>query len=149
MGIRRVLLRALSPSPRMSHARWRASLGVYHDGKGSEDGKGLTESSPDLNKSQGYVEGQGDRIKNAEQQVISATLHIIREQDEQAKDTHNLINKCPETQQEKGIHWEKEKSMVGEDVAKDWTFETRKEENDGKSTDWSKDGGDKFYSLTE
>ncbi|KAJ1139497.1 hypothetical protein NDU88_005868 [Pleurodeles waltl] len=34
-----------------------ALWGVYNDGKGSEDGKGLTESSPDLDKSQGYVEG--------------------------------------------------------------------------------------------
>ncbi|KAJ1176658.1 hypothetical protein NDU88_001927 [Pleurodeles waltl] len=111
--------------------------GIYHDEKGSEDGKGLTESSPDLDKSQGYVEGRGDGIKNPEQQVNSTTLHIIREQEERPKDTHNLINECPETRQEKGIEWEKEKSMVGEGVAKDWTFETRKVENDGKNTDWS------------
>ncbi|KAJ1197991.1 hypothetical protein NDU88_001835 [Pleurodeles waltl] len=95
------------------------------------------------------MEGRGDGIKNPEHQVISATLHIIREHEERAKDTRNLINECPETQQEKVIEWEKEKSTVGENVAKDWTFETRKAENDGKSTDWFKDGGDTFYSLME
>ncbi|KAJ1083667.1 hypothetical protein NDU88_003822 [Pleurodeles waltl] len=50
---------------------------------------------------------------------------------------------------EKGIEWEKERNTVREDVAKEWTFETGKVENDRKNTDWSKDGGDKFYSLME
>ncbi|KAJ1151576.1 hypothetical protein NDU88_004356 [Pleurodeles waltl] len=47
------------------------------------------------------------------------------------------------------IEREKERTTAGEDVAKDWAFETRKAENDGKNIDCSKDGGDKFYSLTE
>ncbi|KAJ1114471.1 hypothetical protein NDU88_002708 [Pleurodeles waltl] len=41
------------------------------------------------------------------------------------------------------------KNFSGEDVVKDWTFETRKVEKDGKNIDWSNGGGDKFYSLTE
>ncbi|KAJ1089786.1 hypothetical protein NDU88_002931 [Pleurodeles waltl] len=47
------------------------------------------------------------------------------------------------------IEWEKERIALGENVTKDWTFETRKVENDEKNIDWSKDGGDKFYSLKE
>ncbi|KAJ1163049.1 hypothetical protein NDU88_003512 [Pleurodeles waltl] len=143
------LRRALSPSLRMSQTLWRRLWGVYHDEKGSEAGKGLLESGPDLDISHDYVEGQGDRIKNLEQQVICATLHIIREQEERTKVTCNLIKECPEIQQEKGIEWQKERNTVGEDVVKDWTFETLKVENDGKNSDWSKDGGDEFYSLTE
>ncbi|KAJ1117778.1 hypothetical protein NDU88_005974 [Pleurodeles waltl] len=64
-----------------------------------------------------------------------------------SKDVPSMVAEALEG--EKVIEWEKEKSTVGEDVAKDWTFETRKVENDGKNTDWSKDGGDTFYSLTE
>ncbi|KAJ1135872.1 hypothetical protein NDU88_002301 [Pleurodeles waltl] len=42
-----------------------------------------------------------------------------------------------------------DKNHNGEDADKDWAFETRKAENDGRNIDWSKDGGDKSYSLTE
>ncbi|KAJ1179774.1 hypothetical protein NDU88_005008 [Pleurodeles waltl] len=82
-------------------------------------------------------------VKATPEWVMLSPVCILRTRE------RNLINECPETRQEKGIEWEKEKSKVGEDVVKDWTFETRKAENDGKSTDWSQDGGDTFYSLTE
>ncbi|KAJ1175996.1 hypothetical protein NDU88_001281 [Pleurodeles waltl] len=145
-----MLQRALSPfSKDVPNIVAEARGGVHHDEKGSDAGKGLTESKLVLDKSQDCVEGRGDGIKNLEQQVISATLHIIQEQEERIKDTRNLIKECPKIRQEKGIEWEKERNTVGEDMAKDWTFETRKVENDGKNTDWSKDGGDQFYSLTE
>ncbi|KAJ1103796.1 hypothetical protein NDU88_001217 [Pleurodeles waltl] len=42
-----------------------------------------------------------------------------------------------------------DKNRYGEDMDKDWTFETGKAENDGRNIDWSKEGGDKFYLLTE
>ncbi|KAJ1181035.1 hypothetical protein NDU88_006246 [Pleurodeles waltl] len=58
-----------------------------------------------------------------------------------------MLHACAVTR--KGIAWEKERTTAGENVVKDWTFETRKAENDGKNIDWSKDEGDKFYSLTK
>ncbi|KAJ1126272.1 hypothetical protein NDU88_004680 [Pleurodeles waltl] len=52
--------------------------GVYHNEKGSEAGKGLTESVPDLDKSQDYGDGRGDGLKNPEQQVIPTTPYHTR-----------------------------------------------------------------------
>ncbi|KAJ1200212.1 hypothetical protein NDU88_004038 [Pleurodeles waltl] len=84
------------------------------------------------------------RMKPNQFGILEPTTAVI-------KDAPNNLKKkeCPEIRQEKWIEWEKERNTVGEDVAKDWTFETRKVENEGKNTDWSKDGGDKFYSLME
>ncbi|KAJ1211290.1 hypothetical protein NDU88_006651 [Pleurodeles waltl] len=49
----------------------------------------------------------------------------------------------------KGTEREKERTIAGEDVVKEWTFETRKAEKDRKNIDRSKYGGDKFYSQTK
>ncbi|KAJ1110181.1 hypothetical protein NDU88_007536 [Pleurodeles waltl] len=42
----------------------------------------------------------------------------------------------------------KEFNLAADDAVKDLEFETRKFERVGKFIDWTKDGGDKFYSLT-
>ncbi|KAJ1172599.1 hypothetical protein NDU88_004444 [Pleurodeles waltl] len=98
-------------------------------------------------------EGHIDKAKNLEWQTRQSdnlTAHNnTQEQEERAKETHNLVKECPESSGRKGIVREETRIATGEDVNKDWTFETGKAENDGRTIDWSKDGGDTFYSLTE
>ncbi|KAJ1197647.1 hypothetical protein NDU88_001503 [Pleurodeles waltl] len=122
-------------------------------GEGSCAGKGLAESSLDSTRPQDFREGQVDETKNLKQQMTQSesptALNSIEEQEERVKDTHNLVKECPESCCREEIEREKERTTAWEDVVKDWTFETRKVEKDWKHIDWSNDGGDKFYSLTE
>ncbi|KAJ1148961.1 hypothetical protein NDU88_001785 [Pleurodeles waltl] len=113
----------------------------------------LAEGSLDSKKPQDCGEGQADEAKNLDRQVMQSenpiVLNCTQEQEERAKDTCNLVKECPEFCCRKGIVQEKTRTTTGEDADKDWAFETRKAENDGRNIYWSKDGGDKFYSLTE
>ncbi|KAJ1193780.1 hypothetical protein NDU88_003076 [Pleurodeles waltl] len=57
----------------------------------------------------------------------------------------DTVDEPPESRIRKG----KELNIAGYDAVKDLEVETRKIERGLKNIDWSKDGGDKFYSLTE
>ncbi|KAJ1151341.1 hypothetical protein NDU88_004124 [Pleurodeles waltl] len=103
----------------------------------------LAEGSLDSNNPQDCGEGQTEETKNLEQtrQYENLTTHNnTQEQEERAKETHNLVKKCPESRDRKGIVREKTRIAIGDDMDKDWTFETGKAENDGRNIDWSKEG---------
>ncbi|KAJ1090669.1 hypothetical protein NDU88_003798 [Pleurodeles waltl] len=112
----------------------------------------LAEGSLDSNNPQDCGKGQIEEAKNLEQTRQSEYLTVYnntQEQEERAKETHNLVKECPEFRDRKGIVQEKTRIATGEDMDTDWTFETGKVENDGRNTDWSKKGGNKCYSLME
>ncbi|KAJ1089453.1 hypothetical protein NDU88_002604 [Pleurodeles waltl] len=144
----RMARKQLTAGSRCPNYRRGGPGGACHGEKGLCAGKGLAESSLDSNKPQGCGEGRVDETKNPKRQAMQSenptTLNSIQEPEERVKDTRSLVKECPETRCGKGIEWEKERTAAGENVAKDWTFETRKVENNGKNIDWSKDGGDKF-----
>ncbi|KAJ1117266.1 hypothetical protein NDU88_005466 [Pleurodeles waltl] len=126
--------------------------GASRGEKGSCTDIKLGESSLDSNNPQDRGEGQTSDVKKLEQQTRRSDYLIahnnIQEQ-ERAKETQSLIEGCLESCVRKGTAQERTGAATGEDVDKNWTSETKKVENDGRNSDWLKDGGDKFYSLTE
>ncbi|KAJ1088811.1 hypothetical protein NDU88_001966 [Pleurodeles waltl] len=72
----------------------------------------------------------------------------IQEQ-ERAKETQSLIEGCPESCVKSRTTQERTGAVTGEDADRNLSSEIEKVEYDGRNGEWLKDGGDKFYSLTE
>ncbi|KAJ1108381.1 hypothetical protein NDU88_005757 [Pleurodeles waltl] len=75
--------------------------------------------------------------------------HSNLQEQERTKETQSLIEGCPEPCVKERTAQEKIEAVMGVVADRNQLLETEKVEYDGRNGEWLKEGGDKFYSLTE
>ncbi|KAJ1082342.1 hypothetical protein NDU88_002510 [Pleurodeles waltl] len=75
--------------------------------------------------------------------------HSNVQEQERAKETQILTEGCLEACVKKRTAQEKTEAVMGGDADRNRLSEPEKVEYDGRNGEWLKEGGDKFYSLTE
>ncbi|KAJ1156347.1 hypothetical protein NDU88_009070 [Pleurodeles waltl] len=97
-------------------------------------------------------EGQMSEAKRPDQKARwfdHLMAHSNVQEQERAKEIQSPIESCPESCVKERTAQEKTEAVMGGVADRNQLLETEKAEYDGRNGEWLKEGGDKFYSLTE
>ncbi|KAJ1090165.1 hypothetical protein NDU88_003300 [Pleurodeles waltl] len=110
------------------------------------------ENSLNSKNPQDCGEGQMNEAKRPDQNgrwFDHLMAHSNAEKQERAKEIQSLIEGCPECSVKERAAQEMTEAGMGGVADRNQLSETEKAEYDGRNGEWLKEGGAKFYSLTE